>query len=670
MQNTPKAVLADVVADLQQAQVHHAQNDVVQLKACYVRVLDRAPHLTAVRYLLALLLVQQGEVKPALMHLDQVLTDEPEHQEARRQRMRLHTDPQQRLLDCDFLLAKSPNDAHLHHIKGDFLLNAQQPTQALDSYAQALALGVQAPELYYNQGCIRSSLRQEAMAIASFERAVALKPDFAAAHYNLANSYKKLGNYAAAQLSYEQAHQLGGAGDDSLGLALHMRMQLCNWDQWDAQLAQIPAHVHAKTSAIPPFVALTTWDDLSLQQQVARHWTQTRFQAIAAGAQPLPPHEPHPRTRVGYFSPDLFNHPVAYLTAELFEKHDRSRFEVIAFSFGPPVEDEMRQRLRQGVEHFVDVSALDEDRIVTLARNMGIDVAIDLNGYTTHCRPALFAKRVAPVQISYLGFLGTMGASFMDYVVADAVLIPTPDAPFYDEKILYLPHYQVNDRQRPRQTLARTRSEWGLPEEGFVFCCFNNTYKLNPEQFALWMHLLNEVPSSVLWLLKDKPEVDERLAAQARAHGVAPERLVFAPRLSRAEYLARYAVADLFLDTLPYNAGTTASDALWMGLPVLTCAGKSMAARMAASLLQAVGLPELITQTRQDYVAQAIFLARHPEQLAQLRQRLQQQRDSAPLFDTDRFMRSWEEALVRVDARAKAGLAPQTLRMDAGGAGA
>jgi predicted O-linked N-acetylglucosamine transferase (SPINDLY family) len=356
-------------------------------------------------------------------------------------------------------------------------------------------------------------------------------------------------------------------------------------------------------------------------------------------------YEGHDKIRLGYYSADFHSHATAYLAAELFERHDRERFEVVAFSFGPSrPEDPMQRRLRGAFDEFLEVDRLSDAEVVRLSREREIDIAVDLKGFTQNERHRIFAYRAAPVQVNYLGYPGTLGAPYMDYLVADPILIPEMSREHYAEKIAYLPHsYQPNDRHRPIAERVFTRAELGLPEAGFVFCCFNNAYKITPETFDSWMRILQRVEGSVLWLLAGS----ENLRREAQARGVSGRRLVFAGRMDLPEHLARLRLADLFLDTLPYNAHTTASDALWAGLPVLTCLGESFAGRVAASLLNAVGLPELITHSREQYEA----LACDPRRLGELRARLAENRSRAPLFDTALFTRHLEDAYLQMYRR-------------------
>jgi predicted O-linked N-acetylglucosamine transferase (SPINDLY family) len=359
---------------------------------------------------------------------------------------------------------------------------------------------------------------------------------------------------------------------------------------------------------------------------------------------------------VAYLSADFHDHATAYLMAEFFERHDSTRFETIAISFGPDRQDGMRQRLRQAFGQFIDVRGHSDAEVAQLLRSLEVDIAVDLKGYTQDCRTGILARRCAPVQVNYLGFPGTMGAPYIDYIVGDATVTPPGCERFYTEHIVRLPHsYQVNDRQRAIAAQTPTRQQQGLPDEGFVFACFNNNYKITPEVFGIWMRLLAQVQGSVLWLLADNDAAPAHLRSEAAARGIDSRRLVFAPRAPLPEHLARHRLADLFLDTLPYNAHTTASDALWAGLPVLTCLGASFAGRVAASLLRAAGLPELVATSLADYEALAFALATTPGRLAALRARLERSRLECPLFDTAAFVRSMERAYEEMVRRARAG---------------
>ena len=390
------------------------------------------------------------------------------------------------------------------------------------------------------------------------------------------------------------------------------------------------------------------------------------YQYPANGALgPIAKYPKEQKIRVGYYSADFHNHATGYLMAELIELHDHHRFECIGISFGPKHHDQMQLRLEQSFDQFIDASAMSDIQIAQLSRELKIDIAVDLKGFTQHCRTGIFAYRAAPIQVNYLGYPGTMAAEYMDYLIADKVLIPEQSQGAYSEKIVYLPHsYQVNDRQRVISDKVFTRAELGLPEQGFVFCCFNNNFKILPAMFESWMRILKAVEGSVLWLYQDNEGAVDNLKKEAKARGVDPDRIIFAKRLPLEEHLARHRQADLFIDAFPYNAHTTASDALWAGLPVLTLMGQSFAGRVAASLLTAIGLPELITTTPAAYEALAIELAKSPEKLTALKQKLSNNRLTTPLFNTPQFTQDLERAYVQMYERYQADLVLKDIVID------
>jgi hypothetical protein len=356
------------------------------------------------------------------------------------------------------------------------------------------------------------------------------------------------------------------------------------------------------------------------------------------------------KIRIGYFSADFRNHPVSYLMVELFEKHDKTKFEIFIFNLGQPTSDPMQERIERAADQFIEAGDQTDLHIATLARALHLDIAVDLGGFTVDNRPGIFALRAAPIQLGYIGYLGTMGADYYDHIIADQTLIPEQSRAYYTENILYLNSYQANDSQRKISEKTFTREELGLPAKGFVFCCFNNNFKFTPVTFDSWMRILLAVPQSVLYLFAEQDIAQRNLREQALRRGVHSDRLIFGSSLPREEYLARYKTADLFLDTLPYNAGTTASDALWAGLPVLTCAGKSLVSRMAASLLTAIELPELITHNYPDYEALAIKLATDQDFYQVLKAKLQQNIKTTALFNSDFFCTDIENAYLKIHA--------------------
>jgi predicted O-linked N-acetylglucosamine transferase (SPINDLY family) len=436
-------------------------------------------------------------------------------------------------------------------------------------------------------------------------------------------------------------------------------MKLCDWNDIAPHFVRMNEKIERRERATPPFPLLAMPTSPAAERTAAEVWVEHKHRVHAF----LPAISRHPRRdriRIGYFSANLHEHAVARLLAGVFERHDRSRFEVTAFSFGPDTGDPMRRRLSAAFDEFVDVRAQSDGDVAALARRHGIDIAVDLMGFTQDARTNIFAHGAAPIQVNFLGYPGTMGAGFMDYLIADATLVPETSRQHYAEAIAYLPHsFQPNDTKRAIADRAFRREELGLPHSGFVFCCFNNSYKITPRTFDRWMRIVDRVSGSVLWLSEDNALATDNLRKEAERRGVRADRLVFAPFMPvTTEHMARYRMADLFLDTLPYNAHTTASDALWAGLPVLTCAGDTFAGRVAASLLNAVGLPELVTRTPDEYERLAIDLATHRDKLGRIRQALAANRQTAPLFDTGLFARHLEAAYTAMHERYQAGLAP------------
>jgi predicted O-linked N-acetylglucosamine transferase (SPINDLY family) len=435
-------------------------------------------------------------------------------------------------------------------------------------------------------------------------------------------------------------------------------MQICDWRQLDADIAKITLALSQSAAAPNPFYIVTLLDSPASQRLAAGQWI--RSEAPSESAPAFAPRPVRDKIHIGYFSADYHEHATSYLIAELFELHDRDRFRISAISFGPESHGPMRKRLQAACDEFIDVRDKSDAETVALCRAKHIDIAIDLKGFTQDNRLGIFSRRVAPLQVNYLGYPGTLAAPYIDYMIADRTLVPGQSQQHYSEKLIYLPHcYQANDTKRVVAEKSFTRAELGLPTDGFIFCCFNNSYKITPAIFHRWMRILARVENSVLWLLADNPAAVRNLRREAAARYVAPERLIFAERIDLPHHLARHRAADLFLDTLPCNAHTTASDALWAGVPVLTCAGESLAARVAASLLTAIGLPELIASTQDQYELMAVDLAHDREKLAALARKLAENKRDAPLFDTPRFTRDIEAGYEMIHARHRAGEAPE-----------
>lgn len=554
-----------------------------------------------------------------------------------------------------------PNDAETHANLAAVLLACGQFETAVTSCHRALQRRPDFAEVHNTLGVALKKLGQLEAAMAAYRKAVELKPDFAEAHNNLGIALHEAGQFDSAADSYHRVLQIKPDFDFAAGMYLYNKMHCCNWEGIEETPHKILADISEQKAVSVPFALLAIPSTALQQKQCAEIYAQKEYPEDKACSRNRVRYT-HEKIRLGYFSSDFYNHATAHLIAELFERHDRSRFEVIGFSFGASPDDSMRQRLSAAFDRFLDVRDQQDRDIADLARSLEIDIAIDLKGFTTQARTGIFALHPAPIQVNYLGYPGTMGAPYIDYLIADPTLIPVEHQQYYSEKIAYLPDsYQVNDTQRKISKRQFSRIEAGLPDKGFVFCCFNNNYKITPVIFDIWMQLLKQTEGSVLWLLEGNAQAKQNLQHEAKRRGIEPERLVFAKRMDLPDHLARHQLADLFLDTFFCNAHTTASDALWAGLPVLTCMGDTFAGRVAASLLTAIGLPDLITRTHEEYQALALHLAKNPERVFLIRQQLAKNRITHPLFNSALFTRYIEDAFIQMRERHQQSLLPAHL---------
>jgi protein O-GlcNAc transferase len=648
-----------------------------------------------------LVLAKLGRTKDALASFDRAVALRPDYTEALNNRGNVLQDlkqPKEALASYDRALSVKPNYAEALNNRGTALQALKRPEEALASYDRALSVKPDYAEALNNRGTALQDLKRPEEALASFERALDIRRDYPEAYYNRATALLDLGRPKEALASCDRALSVKPGYADALnnrGTALldlkrpeearashasalaqeldHLHafsglanaaLHCCDWETCEHVAKALAQHILERGSVIRPFALLGYPSSASLQLDCARkairHRIPIRLEPLWQGA--IYQHE---RIRIAYVSADFRGHPTAYQMAELLEVHDRTRFEIIGISFGPDDGSDIRKRMATSFDAFIDVSQMSDLQVASLMRSREVDIAIDLMGHTGECRTEILAHRPAPVQVSYLGYPGTMGAEFIDYVIADSIVLPFDQQPYYTEKIVHLPDcYQVNDRQRRIATATPSREAMGLPARGFVFCCFNNNYKITREVFDVWMRLLREIEGSVLWLVCDNDAATRNLCAAAQARGVAPDRLIFAERVPQDQHLARHRLADLFLDTIPYNAHSTASDALWTGLPILTCKGTTFAARVAASLLNAANLPELVTQSLDEYACLAKRLACDPISLQTLKRKLADHRLTCALFDTHRFRHHIESAYSRMWARYQQGQSPESFSVE------
>ncbi len=688
------AAQPDVQGLLQQAVAMHRGGQLPSAEWLYQQVLQLQPAHPGALQMLGVLKFQSGKAAEGIELLRRVVALDPQQAGAHNNLGNALRETGQyaaAIESFDRALALDPGLADAYSNRGNAQQELKQYPAALASYERAIALQPGHAHAFHNRGMTLLSLHRHAEAEASFDTAIALQPGFADAYVHRASArwrqeklapalqdcdsalalnpglllahrgrafvLNKMQRFQATAEACARILALAPADPDALGNRLSALQYACDWTD---PSALVPALLDADLpppTVLPPTVFMLF--PAARQLAFARTWTQ-RHASAAVKRLWNGERYGHDRIRLAYLSADLHNHATAYLAAELFELHDRERFECTAYSFGPDPADGMRSRLRDAFEHFIEVPTLSDLQIAQLVREHEIDIAIDLKGFTVGGRPGILAHRPAPIQVNYLGYPGTLGADTIDYIVGDASVTPPGHDGFFAERPVRMPgSYQVNDRRRAIAVDGPGRADCGLPSTGLVFCCFNNSYKITPEVFGIWMRLLQQVPGSVLWLLDDNDDAVANLRREAVLRGIAGQRLVFAPRADLPAHLARHRLADLFLDTLPCNAHTTASDALWAGLPVLTCVGEGFAGRVAASLVRAAGLPELAVASWAEYEALALVLAMQPDRLQALRARLIGGRDTCSLFDTDRFRRHLESAYTTMHERHLRGLPPE-----------
>jgi len=541
------------------------------------------------------------------------------------------------------------------------LFNMRDFNKALKNIEISLKINKNYGLAYMNRSLIYKEIDRPHDALADIQMATTLMPDSSEAYYNQGCIYADLNFLDLALSSFCKAKQLSPNYDFLPGIMINMKMRMCKWNDYEKEINVLNIEIQNKKKCSPSFEILSLVDDLKIQYTASETYLSNYYPVnTSLGTIPLSNNK---KIKIGYFSGDFREHALSYLIAELLEIHDRKKFYIIGFTFGIFENDLMFQRLSKCFDNLIDVSSKTDKQVAEISRSLEVDIAVDLMGLTRKSRCGIFSYRAAPLQTSYLGFLGTMASGYHDYIFADKVLIPNHNQKYFSEKIIYLPTYQVNDTKK---LISKhfTRGDFDLPQDAFVFCCFNNNYKFNPLVFDIWMFILKSVPNSVLFLYAENKFVKENLKAEAANRCIDVGRLKFGDFMSRPEYLSRLKLADLFLDTFPYSAGVTCSDALWVGLPVLTCTGQSFASRMSASLLEAIEIPELITHHHYEYQATAIELALNPSKLLLIKQKLSSNRFSTQLFNTPKFANNIEKAYEKIHSKYRAGLRPEDIYIE------
>ena len=579
------------------------------------------------------------------------------------------------------IIKSSPEIFIVHFNLGTAYQELDQTDEAIDSYTQAIKLNPEFADAYlnlgiifensgklndalqylkkaneiepdnlsasFNLGLILRDTGQTDEAIKSFERVIQLSPDNAESYSYLGELFFESRKHNRALTNFNMAFSINPDIDYLFGNLLYTKMQLCHWDNFEENVKILASKIKNNEKVISPFSLMAIEDDPQAQLKASQIYANSNFpkNSFSSLSKILKPYSDHKKIRIGYFSTDFHNHPGMHLMAELFENHDKSKFEIIAFSLGPDKQDKWRKRVVNSFDKFIDVRLKTDQEIVLLARKMEIDIAVNRGGYTQGCRPNIFANSCAPIQVNFLGFPGTTGDDYIDYIIADQTIIPSENKKYFSEKIVYMPDtYQVNMSKRDISNQPLSRHNLGLPEQGFIFCCFNGNHKITPACFGSWMRILKAVPGSVLWLYANNEDVISNILNTASRFGISENRIIFANNVPVEDHLNRISQADLFLDTLPYNAHTTSSDALRMGVPVLTLIGNSFASRVAASLLNSVNMPELITTSQDAYESLAIELALNSEKLDGIKKKLIGNLPTSALFNSRAFAKYLELA--------------------------
>jgi protein O-GlcNAc transferase len=644
--------------------VLNAKGDPAAAIVSYKQALKINPDYAEAYYNMGVALNDKGDSEAAIDSYKQALKIKPDYAEAYYNMgvaLNGKGDLEAAISSYKEAIKIEPNYAEAYYNIGVSIQEKGELETAIDNYKHALKINPDYFEAYNNMGNALDANGELEAAIDSFKQVLKIKPDDASAYCNMGNVLHHKGDLESAIESYAMALKIKPDYQAAHTGKLHQQSYMCDWAALE-QGRDLIAKLGTSTESISPFGMLPLEDAPKRHRMRSETFTKKLYRYRTPLPPAAKPSQKPQRLRIGYFSADFHEHPVTYLMAKVLEVHDRTCFEVYGYSIGPVRDDDMRQRLIKAVDVFIDVHDMNDQDIALLARQDKIDIAVDLTGYTKNYRAGIFAYRAAPVQINYLGYPGTMGADFIDYIIADQTLIPIDSQKFYSEKPIYLPHhYQAQDNTLPISDDTPSRLDLGLPEDGFVFCCFNNNYKISPSEFDIWMRLLGHVDGSVLWLLESNKWVKVNLLKEAQLRGISADRLVFAQKVSHEKYLAQFRRADLYLDTFNYNAGATASNALWAGLPVLTKLGEGYTARMAGSLLPSIGLPELATHSEEDYESLAMALATDSERLAKIRQTLADNRLSTPLFDTELFTKHLEDGYQQVYQRYYDGKLPEAI---------
>jgi predicted O-linked N-acetylglucosamine transferase (SPINDLY family) len=622
------------------------QNQPGQAIRLLSQIKDKAKAFPRYHQLLGIAQAKSGDLNAAIRTLEQVIKLQPNVHFVHNILAKLYKmnhQSEEAMRHFDVAIKINPLSFDDFNNRGVLHTELHQWQEAEKDLFQALKINPNSPAVLNNLGFLYFHQRRLQKALKYYLAALDLDPKYVSALFNVANIYQNIGSYTTCCQYLKKLYHLQPEMPFFLGMYLYAKLHLCDWSDYAQMVEQMARQITAGMSPARPFQSMVVFDDPELQKTSAKKYIETKFPPYKNIKPFVPLKVFNRKIRVGYFSSDFCNHPITYLMTRVLQSHDRENYEVFAFAFHQSRDDEHTEMIKSAVDCYEDVRTLNDQELVELARSHQLDIAIDLNGITKGCRTGIFGHRVASIQINYLGYLGTIGVDYHDYIIADPVLIPKEERPHYSENVLSLPIYQANDDKEPDRSINVTRSQFGLPEEAFVFASFNNNFKIHPNIYKIWMSILKAVPSAVLWLYISNDEAKKNILETTQNLGVAPSRIVFAQKVPLALHTVRQTLANLFLDTFPYNGGATSTSAIRAGLPVLTLCGRSFSSRMGASLLTALGVEELITHSMIDYERKAIQFATDKKAYASIRHRVSQALQTTQLYNTHEFVKNLEQ---------------------------
>ena len=627
----------------------------------YKKIIKSSPGLYIVHFNLGIAYQELDFIEEAINSYKQVLNLHPKFADAYLNLGLILEDSEksdEALSNLEKAIEIEPENSVIWNNLGITLKSLERLDESIKSFENAIEISPEDSSIYYNLGITLRDINRIDDAIKNFEKAILLDPYNGELYFHLGETYNSVKIHSKALIALKKAYSINPGIEFLLGSIVNTKMDLSLWNNLNDNLNVLTSKIINNEKAITPFALMALIDDPQIQRKASQIYANFNYPNNAS-ASTVKTYSNHKKIRIGYFSADFHNHPTMHLMAELFELHDKKKFEIFAFSFGPNQQDKWRKRVVLSFDKFIDVSSKSDVEISNLSKEMEIDIAVNLGGYTHSSRTGVFANFAAPIQVNFLGFPGTMGVNYIDYIVADQTVITPKNEKHFSEKIVYMPDsYQSNLSYGDISNKILSRQELGLPDEGFVFSCFNSSHKITPTTFNSWMRILKSVDGSVLWLYCNNKDSISNISKTASKFGIDENRIIYAERLPVKEHLNRIRNAELFLDTLPYNAHTTASEALRMGLPVLTLIGNSFASRVAASLLKAVNIPELITYTQVEYESLAIELALNSEKLSSIRGKLMNNLPTSALFNCRSYTESLELAFEAMHQRSQSGLKP------------